>query len=233
MKVHADIRAMFHWAVKRGLLDIKPAAGMDEGGASKARKRFLSEEEIAALWPALSAFKPDVEFALRFALVTGQRIGEVCGMTDDELDLPKGVWTIPAARSKNGEEHKVPLSQMALELLAGRKTIGGRFVTRSAAAIAQALDYRRDSLPVQNWTAHDLRRTCCTHLAMLGVPPLHIGAVVNHKQVTKRGVTLGVYVQYDYAKEKREALELWANRLAAILAGDAAKVVPMRSLEAC
>jgi Arm DNA-binding domain len=39
MKVHADIRAMFHWAVKRGLLDINPAAGMDEGGASKARKR--------------------------------------------------------------------------------------------------------------------------------------------------------------------------------------------------
>jgi hypothetical protein len=43
MKVHADIRAMFHWAVKRGLLDINPAAGMDEGGAAKARKRFLSD----------------------------------------------------------------------------------------------------------------------------------------------------------------------------------------------
>jgi len=42
-------------------------------------------------------------------------------------------------------------------------------------AIAQALDYRRDRLPVQNWTAHDLRRTVCTHLAKMGVPPLHRG----------------------------------------------------------
>jgi hypothetical protein len=65
----------------------------------------------------------------------------------------------------------------------------------------------------------------------MGVPPLHIGAVVNHRQVTKGGVTLGVYVQYDYAKEKREALDMWANRLAAIVNGDAAKLIPMHRAE--
>ena len=62
-------------------------------------------------------------------------------------------------------------------------------------------------------------------------PPLHIAAVANHRQVTKRGVTLGVYVQYDYAKEKRQALEAWDERLSAIIGGDAAKVIPMRGAE--
>jgi integrase len=142
-------------------------------------------------------------------------------MTLDELDFAKALWTIPAERSKNGEEHKVPLSDMALELIAEARStaINGRLISRSSEAVAQALLYKIDRLPVTGWTAHDLRRSVCTHLAKMGVPPLYIGAVVNHRQVTKAGVTLGVYVQYDYAKEKREALELWADRLAAILDG--------------
>ena len=47
-------------------------------------------------------------------------------------------------------------------------------------------------------------------MAKLGVSPIVLGHVINHISVTKAGVTLSVYSQYDYAKEKREALELWA-----------------------
>jgi hypothetical protein len=85
---------------------------------------------------------------------------------------------------------------------------------------------------VQDWTAHDLRRSVCTHLAMMGFSPLVIGSVVNHRQVTKGGVTLGVYVQYDYAREKRQALEAWAERLSAIVSGDASKIIPLRPVDA-
>jgi integrase len=231
-KVYADVRAMLNWAVKQGLLDNNPADGMDEGNGSKARTRWLTGEEIAALWPALTMLKPPIAMALKLALVTGQRIGEVCRMTEDELDLAKAIWTIPAERSKNGEEHAVPLSDMALERIAearARLAINGRLIPRSPGAIAQALHYMRDRLPIADFTAHDLRRTMCTHLAKMGVNPLVIGACVNHRQVTKRGVTLGVYIQYDFAKEKREALGAWAERLCAIIGGGgAAKVIPMR-----
>jgi hypothetical protein len=72
-----------------------------------------------------------------------------------------------------------------------------------------------------------LRRSACTCMARLGISPLVIGAVVNHRTLTKGSITLGTYVQYDYAKEKREALDMWADRLAAIVRGDAAKVIPM------
>ena len=54
-------------------------------------------------------------------------------------------------------------------------------------------------------------------MAKLGISPIVLGHVVNHRSVTKAGVTLSVYAQYDYAKEKRQALDLWADRLAAIV----------------
>ena len=230
-KVFTELRAMLNWAVARGLLDHNPAAAMQEDDGGKARERYLTEDEIALLWPALSKLKRPVELALKLALVTGQRIGEVCGMTEDEIDLTNGSWTIPAERSKNGEAHTIPLTVMALQLISECEPINGRLINRSPAAIAQALHYglhdKRKPLPIQGWTAHDLRRTACTHMAKLGIPPLHIAAVANHRQVTKRGVTLGVYVQYDYAKEKREALELWADRLQGIVSG-AAPLIAIR-----
>jgi integrase len=229
-KVHTDLRAMLNWAVKRGDLDHNPAAGMDER-VSKPRQRFLSDEEIAELWPAFTTFKKPVELALKLALVTGQRIGEVCAMTKDQLDLTKNTWTIPAEVSKNGHAHTVPLSNMALELIAEAQTtsLNGRLLSRSGDAIGHTLAYRMDKLPVTDWTAHDLRRTVCTHLAKMGFSPLVIGAVVNHRTQTKGGITLSTYVHYDYSREKRDALDAWAERLAAIVSGTAAKIVPLRA----
>jgi hypothetical protein len=62
-------------------------------------------------------------------------------------------------------------------------------------------------------------------MAELGVAPIVLGHVANHRTTTKAGVTLGVYVQHAYEREKREALELWANRLQAIILGGAGEVV--------
>jgi integrase len=229
-KAFGDLRAMLRWAVERGYIDHDPMLGMKVKKA-KPRERFLDEDEIAALWLAWpTALQADVVLALKLALVTGQRIGEVTGITLDEIDLAKGVWNLPASRTKNGSAHTVPLSDMALDLIAeARRTErGGRLFDLNTQRLANFLAQRRGRLPVQDWSAHDLRRSVCTHLAMLGISPLIIGAVVNHRQVTKGGVTLGVYVQYDYAKEKREALDMWADRLTAIVAGTAPKVMPMR-----
>jgi integrase len=230
-KAAGDIHAMIKWAVARGDLDQDPLAGMKAQRASKPRERYLEPEEISALWQAWpSALPAPVASALKLAIVTGQRIGEVAGITLDELDLAKAVWNLPADRSKNGMAHTVPLSDMALELIAEARpaAINGRLFRFNTQRVANLINQRRDRIPVEHWAAHDLRRTVCTHLAMLGVSPLIIGAIVNHRTQTKAGVTLGTYVRYDYAREKREALELWADRLAGIVGGSAAKVVSLR-----
>ncbi len=57
--------------------------------------------------------------ALEFAILTAARSGEVRGATWAEIDEAAAVWTIPASRMKAGNEHRVPLSAAALDVLRG------------------------------------------------------------------------------------------------------------------
>ncbi len=56
--------------------------------------------------------------ALEFAILTGARSGEALGARWEEIDLEARLWTVPAARMKGGREHRVPLSDRAIAILA-------------------------------------------------------------------------------------------------------------------
>src|SRR5215831_5455963 len=117
-RVFEDVRAMVRWAVARGDLDHSPIDGLRGPAISKPRTRTLTDNEIKAVWHDLYDIRPDVGRVVRFCLATGQRVGEVVGLTQAELDLPKAVWNIPAERSKNGHPHCVPLTPLALSIIA-------------------------------------------------------------------------------------------------------------------
>ena len=70
--------------------------------------------------------------------------------------------------------------------------------------------------PLPSWVFHDLRRTAASGMAGIGIPPHVVEAVLNHKSGTIKGVA-AVYNRYAYATEKRQALDAWARRLAAIV----------------
>src|SRR5262249_4776224 len=91
----------------------------------------------------------------------------------------------------------------------------------------QSLD-ARIAPPFEHWVPHDLRRTCATRMADLGVQPHIVEAVLNHVSGHKAGVA-GIYNRASYDREKREALNLWAEHLMAVVEGRAATVVPLRS----
>jgi integrase len=63
--------------------------------------------------------------ALELAILTAARTGEIIGARWDEIDLDDKVWTIPAGRMKGGREHKVPLSERAIQLLRALPTEEG------------------------------------------------------------------------------------------------------------
>lgn len=223
-RVFEDLRGMVRWAVARGDLDHSPLEGMQGPPQCKPRERVLSDDEIQVLWNRLPELG-SVGRAIKFALVTAQRIGEVTGMTAGELDLRRGMWNIPGSRTKNGYPHSVPLSKLALNLIgeAPPSNRGGLWGI-GRVHVSVTVYYNQFDLP--QWSAHDLRRTALTKMAELGVAPIVLGHVANHRTTTKAGITLGVYVQHQYEREKREALELWANRLEGIVPGGA-EVVPM------
>jgi integrase len=203
-----DIRAMVRFAVSRGDLDHNPIDGMQGPPISRPRTRVLSDDEIRTLWGFLPELSAGVAQVIRLCLVTGQRLGEVAGMTPTELDLDSRIWNIPASRTKNGHPHSVPLSPLALRII-GDGTHGATSVRNVSNTIHRA----QGRIGIAQFTAHDLRRSALTHMAQLGIPPIILGHIANHRTTTKAGITLGVYVHHAYEREKREALELWANRL--------------------
>ena len=77
------------------------------------------------------------------------------------------------------------------------------------------------------WTPHDIRRTVATMMADSGTLPHVIEAVLNHISGFRAGVA-GTYNRNAYDREKRQALDMWADRLDAIVAGRASNVTPMR-----
>lgn len=237
-----DMRAVFRWGVARGDLDHNPAEGMRKPGEAKPRERILSDDEIGTLWRALPAALPrskSCQRIIKLCLVTAQRVGEVSGMRLSEIDLDAKLWSIPGSRTKNKHAHAVPLSDPALatieEALADVGDSDFVFPNEEgigplpAHAVAKTITKAQDRLGLPHWTAHDLRRTAVSQMAALGVAPIVLGHVINHRSVTKAGVTLSVYSHYAYDRERRDALDRWAERLAAIVSNTApAKVLPIR-----
>ena len=63
------------------------------------------------------------KLAFRFLVLTASRSGEVRGATWPEVDTDHALWTIPRTRMKAGDEHRVPLSDAALAVLAEAQEI--------------------------------------------------------------------------------------------------------------
>ena len=247
MRAFEDLRAMLRWAVGRGDLDHNPIDGMKKPRGSKPRERVLTDEEVRTLWnglPSALAKSATCQRILKICLVTAQRVGEVAGMRRGELDLKRRLWSLPGSRTKNEHPHGVPLSDLALGIIeeALADADGSEFVFPSDGGPMPARSVAKTIIRANELTAahpkgrfglapfatHDLRRTALTGMAKLGVAPIVIGHVANHRTTTKAGMTFSIYVQHAYEREKREALDLWADRLKAITAGSG-DVVPLRA----
>jgi integrase len=238
--VFENLRGMLRWAVSQGYLDRNPMEGMERPAAPRTRDRVLSEDEIRTLWnglPKSLARSKICQHIIRLCLTTGQRVGEVAGMTRAELDLKAREWRLPAARTKNGFEHAVPLSDLAIKIIREAITDAGDRAQLFAVApvsVAGTIFYANESgrFRIAHWTMHDLRRSALTGMARLGVAPIVLAHVANHRSATRAGITLSVYAHYDYGHEKRAALDVWADRLAAVVGGTGADVVLIRGRHA-
>jgi integrase len=158
-------------------------------------------------------------------------------MTLEELDLDRGVWTIPAARMKGGQAHVVPLTPGAVQLIReairlaqeGREKAppvvfpGARDPSRSIRpdSVTHAMRDIMAALGLKNASPHDLRRTGATNMASerLAVAPFIVSKVLGHRSDTggAAAVTLAHYALHDYAPEKRRALEAWEGLLLEIV----------------
>ena len=222
-RTRTSLFAIFEWLTKRGLFEgANPVAGTDRAAEGRGRERVLAGSELAALWAALG----DDRFGniVRLLILTGQRRLEIGNLRWSETDFDRALLVLPPERVKNGRLHEVPLSPQALAILrrlsqspkrsrANDDLVFSRF---SGWSVAKAELDKALPKAMPHWTLHDLRRTCATGMAELGVLPHIIEACLNHISGHKAGVA-GTYNRARYLPEMRTALELWANHVDAVV----------------
>lgn len=214
-RFHALLSKMFNLGIKNELASTNPTLEIEKS-REEAKDRWLSIEELRAL---LSVLRDDsASRILKLVLLTGCRPGEVLGMRWENLETADW-YRIPREEAKNGRETRVFLSEPARAVIAAQQATrnGSPFVFPGAregeplTTIKKPFHQLRKALAF-NFTPHDLRRTCATHLARLGFPPVTIEEILNHKQA---GVS-ETYNRYTYDREKSEALTAWAQELVLI-----------------
>jgi integrase len=244
-RVHSLISMIFSFAVDAGLMEANPFLRMKKRGAENVGDRVLTDGELRIFWNGIA--EPAAEeadeapalqsgLALRLALLTGTRRGEVAGICRSELaDLDNAVgalWTIPGARTKNGRDHAIPLAprdpaeQFLLPTLSTKHNghMRPESLTRAMSRFGERItvpDENSEHIPDENmraamaaWKAkppspHDLRRTLETRLAALGIAKDIRDRCLNHVS--------GDVDRHSYLPEKRAAFTRWNDALGSIL----------------
>jgi integrase len=230
----AAIKKLYSWCIDQGIVEISPVAALKPLIKEVARDRWLTDDEIKSFWRGCETEGYPFEQFGKLLLLTGQRLREIADMRWSELDLEKGTLTLKGSRTKNGMLHVLPLSPQAIATLETMPrfldsdfvfTTTGTTPISGFGRFKQRLDVFV-GLDAEDWRFHDLRRTAATNMAIMGVQPHIIEAVLNHKTGIVSGVA-AVYNRYAYVDEKREALEKWADRVEEVTASSAVTSRPM------
>lgn len=224
------LRPVLKWGASRHYLP-REATLIEPPATVRRRDRVLTREELAALLPALAGSERPYRRALLFLLLTLARREEVAAARWRDMDLTAAEWRIP--ETKNGRDHRVPLSPQALALLHAIGPGEPDAFVFAAAGGGRLVNWDRETKAVMaetgtaGWTRHDLRRTGATLLGEMGVEPHVIEAALNHVAIHSQ--LAATYNRARYLPAVRDALQRLADRLDGIAAGTAAEVVPLRS----
>jgi integrase len=222
--IRSVLKRLFDYAQTAGLVTTNPvlALPMRHVHKAKARERALSTDEIRTFLKAAfeSNIRRQFKIGLHLILLTMVRKSELLLARWEHVDFEQAEWHIPAEHSKTGKPHIVFLSRQAVALfrelhaLAGSSELvmpGRGSLTKPFAhnAINTALKTALQGQDIPAFTIHDLRRTAATLLHENGWPSDVVEKALNH---TIGGVR-GVYNRAEYAPQRREMLQFWADTI--------------------
>ena len=185
------------------------------------RTRYLDDRELSVLlqWlPKSGGFSPNLRKALMLTLQVGCRSGEAISARWSDFDLEAGTWTL--FQTKTNDPRTVKLPSQTLEWLRASRLLsaGDMYLCQSPSRMAHLQQkqiteriwvLKRDGKlpPLADWTPHDLRRTCRTHLSQMGCPEPVAESAIGHVVATNN------YNLHQYQKEVGEWLQRWNDKL--------------------
>jgi len=235
------VKLVYAFAILHGEKVPNPA---DEvGPASIAtfvpKDRSLSPAEIRVMLGQLEHVPtlPTIRLGMKLFLLTMVRKSELQDATWDEVDFENAVWSIPKERMKRSKAHNVYLAQQAIDILIALKTCAGNSkyllpsrydadapmsrATFNRITTAVVVRAKKEGLPLEPFTVHDLRRTGSTLLNELGFNSDWIEKCLAHEDGRS---SRGIYNKAEYEHQRRHMMQEWANLVDAWVAGQ--KYVP-------
>ena len=221
-RVRQRIAAVLAWAVAQGMRADNPADAVKavlshQSGAGVAQ-RALPYAEVAA---AIAMVRENanttitVKLAFEFLVLTAARSGEVRGARWDEIDLDATTWTVPGERMKSGREHRVPLSERAVEILNEARKFGDghrfAFASRRGRALSETALPRLmtrlgiDAVPHGFRASFRMWAQECTN-----IPREVCEAALAH---TVKDKAEAAYARSDLFEKRRELMQRWARFL--------------------
>jgi len=230
------VKLVFAFAILHGEKVPNPAD--DVGPASIAtfipKDRSLSPSEIRVMLGQLEHVPtlPTIRLGMKLFLLTMVRKSELQDATWDEVDFENAVWSIPKERMKRSKAHNVYMSQQALDIFVALKTCAGnsRYVlpsrydadapmsraTFNRITTAVVVRAKKEGLPLEPFTVHDLRRTGSTLLNELGFNSDWIEKCLAHEDGRS---SRGIYNKAEYEHQRRHMMQEWSNLIDAWSAG--------------
>jgi integrase len=219
-KTLKSIKTFLRWCVGRAVLDQSPAEGVPLPAKEVARDRVLNDQELVQVILAARKVGGPYGGIVELLALTGQRREEVARLNWQELDLQQRVWTIPKSRTKNAKAHVVHLSEQSVDVLKRAYRQGPLLFSLLGTKPFQKFSSAKSVLDqlsgVSAWRLHDLRRTCVSGMARLGVAPHVADKILNHQSGTISGVA-AVYQRHEFLAERQAALDLWGAHIGQLL----------------
>lgn len=185
-RILACVKRLFSLAVQWGSLAVSPAKSVRLHRENNQRERYLADEEIRRLLVAIQADSDLVgAAAIAFLLTTGARRGEALGAKWSEIDLDRGLWTIP--NPKGGRRVHKTLNRAALEVLQRVKEVRENEYVFPGSVYGQPRKtlggvWKRlcDAAGISGARVHDLRHTFASILVRKGVSLFAVQRLLNH-----------------------------------------------------
>ncbi len=192
-RVAALVKHVFTMAGKWGLIDSNPAKNLIMFREPPPRDIVLSAEHCRDLLDACDADENVFAAALfKLAMFTGRRVGELLGAKWTDVDLDKGILTLP--QTKAGERQFVYLNEPASAVLNTLPRIEGNLYVIAGNVPGKPLNFYRRAwnrilkrTDIEPFPPHGLRHNYASTLVAAGVPLETVGHLLGHKNsVTTR-----------------------------------------------
>jgi integrase len=234
-RIKQRVSSIFRYAIQTGYAEFNPVDALKDVIQSRKvqHRKSIKLDQLPAYLNALDNYQGYLltQYALKLITMTFVRPGELRSAEWKDVDLDKAIWRIPAEKMKMDEEHIVPLSTQAIDLLKLVKELSSNYDLVFPGSHDHRKPMSENTLTYAirkrlkfDATAHGFRTTASTILNESG---FRVDVIERQLAHGERNKVRAAYNRSQYLAERTEMMQWYSDHIDGLKAG--ADVVPIHS----